>query len=864
MSKKSRQQRRRNPRPKPKSQSSKGSGDSAASSKLAPQEIEGKARQAEAAGDFERARSGYVRLYREDAEKFGDDYCRVSREAFRALLRNGMPAKAEEVLKQTSEALSADELAEWQMRLAAEREQWETALPIAVSLLTSADPRYQHVAADVIVATAVVPEQLTLPDDAMSARRAMELFCEGSTAEALQVARAVPRTSLFAPWSLFIKGSGAFYDGNYASALEAFRRIPEQCAAAKIAQALLATKGKLLDPDAVETDAREAVRSGQLALILELGGEAKLAQVLPECLRTLDTRGLAAAYDYVRDKYPGFVSLDTGCGATLTTSFLGAAVYQPNQDRLISRILSRKNASPMDGAVAAILNYRGSQRGLIYVEDPWSQLLKGTKKVLDQWPHWNLVQAFVWLDRITCLEREYAEYGDEEEKEEILELIRETVEMAPESESVALRYLKTLDSFRETSERNRFLDTAAERFPDNAAILEMAADRCVERNAKTKALKYLERAIERDPTNLTILDKLVVCAINLARQHYTKRKPKKGAEMMDLALRYAPDRGKTLSRSGLVMARRSLISRLYEADPAAEAEWKRRAGGTVPGDALEFFLVDITAFYYRNPDLPTKKEFNNRMTAAAASPCTESIGLMIETITAVKAVGLPAPTRGKVLKCLQGAFSSTFASYVRNAPDAARKIPDFIDVLVKLDRTMASKLLPAWLRARGDEEGAIAAELIDSLILMSGPGRKFPSSGALKKLEQRATACAASELAQWAGKLFNKASYHEQRQEEEDHYRRRGGSPMNPFFDDDDDEDDDDDDYDDDDDDDGGLDVFFGRSSGGGMMSPADRMTVIMAILAAPASEREAFRKEMGMPKAEWDEFLRYLKSLER
>ncbi|MDA0814444.1 MAG: hypothetical protein O3C21_18885, partial [Verrucomicrobia bacterium] len=250
MSKKSRQQRRR----KPQSQSSKGSGNSAVSSKLAPQEIEEKARKAEAAGDFERARSGYVRLYREDAEKFGDDYCRVSREAFRALLQNGMPTKAEEVLKQTSGVLSADELAEWQMRLAAEREQWETALPIALTLLTSTDPQHQRVAADVMVAAGSVPGQVTLPEEAISARRAMELFCEGNTAEALQVARAVPRGSLFAPWSLFIKGSGAFYEGDYASAREAFRRIPEQCAAAKIAQALLATKGQLPDPPIADAD----------------------------------------------------------------------------------------------------------------------------------------------------------------------------------------------------------------------------------------------------------------------------------------------------------------------------------------------------------------------------------------------------------------------------------------------------------------------------------------------------------------------------------------------------------------------------------------------------------------------------------
>ena len=207
-------------------------------------------------------------------------------------------------------------------------------------------------------------------------------------------------------------------------------------------------------------------------------------------------------------------------------------------------------------------------------------------------------------------------------------------------------------------------------------------------------------------------------------------------------------------------------------------------------------------------------------------------------IAAAKVVGLAGGTRGKVLKCLKGPFSSTFASYVRNAPDAARKIPDFIDALVTLDRPMASKLLPAWLRARGDEEGAIAAELIDGLILMNGPSRKFPSSGALKKLEQRATACAASELAQLAGKLLNKASYYEQREEE---YQHRSGSPMSPFFDDD-----------DDDEDDGGLDVFSGSPSGGGMMSPADRMTMIMAIIAASASEREAFRKQMGLPKAEW------------
>ncbi|MEZ5328542.1 MAG: Hsp70 family protein [Verrucomicrobiales bacterium] len=79
MSKKNRQKRRR-----ANSKFSKhGAGKSATGGKAAaPPDVEAKARQAEAAGDYERARTGYARLYREDAGKFRDDKAVITVPAF--------------------------------------------------------------------------------------------------------------------------------------------------------------------------------------------------------------------------------------------------------------------------------------------------------------------------------------------------------------------------------------------------------------------------------------------------------------------------------------------------------------------------------------------------------------------------------------------------------------------------------------------------------------------------------------------------------------------------------------------------------------------------------------------------------------
>lgn len=850
MPKKKRQRTKKQRKPNAGSRKANSGSRSSGAASTSTVGLEEKARAAEAAGDLVRARAGFLRLYRADAEKYAADYLRISEGAFQQLLKEKSLFKAEETLKQSTELLSENESAVWGMRLAIAKEEWAPALRSALGLLNS-DARYQQTAVDVIMASAVVPDDLELPDDAMHARTAMELFCEGKTSEALHEARSVPRSSLFAPWSLFLKGVAALYEGRAERAAEAFRRLPEGSAAETIALTLLDCKGRPQEQGADVPPTNGFASS--VPLIVELCGEPELARVLPDGLRVEQIKGLGATYDAVRDKFPQSLSLDAGWAAVLTSLFLGAALHFPNQDKLISRILSRKNGPPIDGFLASLLAIRGQERGLFYADDSWPRLYKAAKKMLGDWKYWNLVNAFILIEEAKELQEEQRQwdYLDEEDRDEVFGLLARAVEIAPESESVALKRLEVLDSYKATSERNRFLDEAADRFPENATILAMAGERCVERSAWNKALKYFEKAIERDPTNQSTVTSMVQCALNLAKKYYMGGKNTKGAEMMNVALRYAPDRGTPFDQIGFVMARRSLFANLFEDDPKGSEDWKRRAMNHAPGDAIEFFTAAMACFYCDHLSMPSKSELVERMGSAASEASSASVLLMAETMTLIKATPLPSNRKQKIINELRKAFSNRFSKYVRYDSEAARKMPAYFEHLRIHDPKMVSKLLPAWLRSRSDEEGALAADLIDVAIESGSRYRsrgRMTSSATMTKLEDRAAACAAPELLQMARELANSVKEREAREAELrdeffhsssiDDEAEEEEIPISSFR--------------------------PGPSPFGGVPMPPPELIEGMAeaIKVSSPSERESMRREVGMPKAEWNELIRFLKQL--
>ncbi len=468
----------------------------------APEVMAAKAEKDLEEGNYRRAREGFRRLVKHDLAAYGPRYLEATRYYAKEAIRQGRFGQAEEMVEQARRLVGeeAEVLLDWvRLRRAINKGDWQAAAAHAVK-------QFQPclLAADAMIVDALVlsfqpteglPEELA--SEIGSMHEALEALGRGDHEAVEQALRPLGRQSPLARWKILMKCLLAYHSGNRDRALQGFERlagggtVPERAAAAYLN---------------VENETAPLSDLG-MQLGLHLLGESASISVITRAALEWNRNARLKAYNVLHEELPDFPNpTRVGLAGQLTNLILHpASMNQPAHRAVIEGLSVRMQRSDFrsDGEELTLL-----QLGALTMnpeEFPADSVRQWEKFLTAYQSRYGENRALVCQAYFKAARELFDYVFDREPSRHQAKMILPSLEKAQEADPEWVDpYLLMLDVYAAAGmnkEENKLLEKLTGFFPREKKFLVRAGKRCVERGATVKGLKMLREAYERDASD---------------------------------------------------------------------------------------------------------------------------------------------------------------------------------------------------------------------------------------------------------------------------------------------------------------------------------------------------------------------------
>lgn len=599
------------------------------------------------AGLWRKARDAAKELCRKDRGRYLVLLIRANVGLVREMLAKGLLKEAETVAAYLETFAPADTMAVLRAEMAAPTGKrqvaaladaggagwWASALRADEILAKagSVSPADQA-AIDLLVTDTYEPD--VAGNDGQAARLAAELKAvraacaatgEGRWEEAKHMLRDLPRQSVFWQWRIFLRGVRCVFEDERETARQCFAQLPQTGALARAAASLT--------PDPIQ-GAHPAPATTTVPFYLAATGQpaAWTAAILAAAASWKAGKRVQAFDDLVAGMKNAFPAVEPGLPALLTDAVMPSHARMGGDDwndseKLYHRFCSGRakvNANFSRSALAFLRSMCVAERH----EMPHQELERCWRLLIEIWQRCHGPDrlrdslAWQWLgDALANPAEVNTPFGDAAENRrnaaKAIKAYEKSIDAEETNEAAWLGLVTLLIRQGDTKRSNKMLDDLVKKFPRNKGILVLSGDRAIGRKSYVKGIAILRTALDLDPLDKGLKERIVVALTLRVREA-----SRKGAPTADLwaeiepLLESAPPRGHYMLSRWMARVRRSLLDKAPEAAAQAEAESIAMAPSSL---VRLFFSLSLASVY----GIPPRQEWMHSWPHAASSTeCT--------------------------------------------------------------------------------------------------------------------------------------------------------------------------------------------------------------------------------------------------
>ncbi len=579
--------------------------------------VEGRAREYLASGRFRKARDEIKPLVKIDRARYLPLLIEANKGLVREMLAKGQVSEAQQVIAYMKTIASPAEVCALELESSAKSDDPQTVVSKALPLLTDAlaEPEKRRLADRLVLAFQPVPAgSAGSPEIAAELQAVHEAFAAVAASQferAQELLRPLAQSSVFSHWKLFIKGLVSFYGGEIEKAARCFAGLPPDSVPAKASQPYLLSAGKWQSPKGTHQPS-EAVVEGAA----RLAGLAGMARVLARAEQSWKAGRYAGSYQIVRGGVAGFPSATPDALGALSEFYFKAVFSLPREEadeygEFFEELVYTDNTK---SALERLLSFRllallAERHGYLpEVEDDWKEFLQLHKQLHGANPR---LESLVYgrLGSGAAAPRAPSAFSFEsalqkEDADGAITALEKSIALDPSNLDAHLNLCRAYEIRHMSSERNRLLDAMTERFPASKAVLVQAGRGCLDREAYTKGLDYLQTAWELDRLDPAIPQLMVSAKVKIARQHYEKERLEKGRQAFRDLAGFQLDNPTDLIRGRwCLLAQEGLLEMLHGERPRGD-ELLVQARVASPATAAFWFFAQLAYFDFDTGDPP--------------------------------------------------------------------------------------------------------------------------------------------------------------------------------------------------------------------------------------------------------------------
>ena len=564
--------------------------------------IEQRARDYLAAGRFRKARDEVKPLVKIDRAKYLPLLIEANKKLARELLGKGQVSEAEQVIAYLKTIASTAELGALELDAAAKSGKPNAILSSTLPMLAKTDSALpeeekRRLADHLVLAfESVEAEAANYPQlaEVRAVHEALEAVALANFERAQELLRPVPQSSVFSHWKLFVKGMTAFYSGDLEKATRFFAGLPPESTPGKASRVYLLVAGRAQLGNQPGSTLMEAV--------CRLAGSPGLAPVLARAEQKWREGSHAGSYKVLREMVAAFPSdRHDALGALADFYFQAAfALHSEEADEYTYFFdeldWSARTKSLVERArilrLMALTNERFGD--FDSSERCWEEFLKIHEQLHGPHPRMaSLVYGRLGHAAATQPQSSFVSFFGDSSPPDVacaIAPLEKSIALDPANLDAHLELCRVFETSKMASQRNRLLDTMTARFPENKTVLVAAGRGCLDRQAYSKGLDYLNSAYQLDRLDPLIPELIVLAKVKLARQAYEKKRLEKGAQIFAETSEFIVGDPMNLARGRwIALTQQGLLEALYG---------DRVRGDELLAQARKLSLADVVFFFF--------------------------------------------------------------------------------------------------------------------------------------------------------------------------------------------------------------------------------------------------------------------------
>jgi thioredoxin-like negative regulator of GroEL len=566
---------------------------------------EQRARQFLAQSKWRKARDELKPLVKLDRERYLPLLIDANVGLARDMIARGQVSEAQQVLAYLATIAPADRLRGLEVEMAAKRGASEESSSRFLAALADPSPALSDAErvrlADVLVLAFQPPPPHSPAQERIAAELqavldALEAVCSGGWDKASAALRTIAHRSPFRHWAMFVKGVMGFHRGDLDRAEKCLDALPPNSVTAKAAEVYLLLAGRR-----GAAPGGKPMTEASIEAVCRLVGTPGLGGLVLRADQAWQEGHHAESYQMFREMVAQFPSGAPNWLGALTGFYFqaphGMAVDSREQyvhlfDRMISRRGFKNGVEEMLVLrMFALLD--GDVMPACALREDWEGYLRQHERLHGPNPRFASL-AYGWLGEKLAAENAptgffFGRQRGMRDAAGAVETLRRSIELDPENLPAHLALCTVYGALKQTSERNRLLDTMTQRFPDDKQVLLRAAEGCLARKAFVKGLDYLARARQLDALDPLVLQLLAISHRRLARQHFQQHRPDKARQVLAQLDQWLVDSSDDFHRSRWTARALDGLMELRWGDPVRGEAWLTQARGMAPG--VEAFLL---------------------------------------------------------------------------------------------------------------------------------------------------------------------------------------------------------------------------------------------------------------------------------
>lgn len=612
-----------------------GPGDIAASERRAQEFL--------AAGRFRKARDEFKLLCKIDRAKYLPLLVRANQGLVKEMLAKGLVSEAEQVIAYLKTIASPAELKVLELEAASRSNDQAKVVASSISLL--ADPASNLPEADrwrmadhlVLAFQPVVadgPGTAQLAAELRAVHGALQAVAAEQYDHASDLLRPLPHHSSLSHWKLFIKGLTAFHLGDSEKMNRLFAGLPQDSVTAKASQPY-----RLLASQAGNADLNSKSGAALLGAICRLARTPSLGPLLIQAEQWWRASKYEQSYLALRRSLAEFPSENLDALGALSAFYFNVIFALPGEDadsycdffeHLEYTQQTKNNVERLWLLRTLALFLESSATDLRMY---WEGFLKIHEQMHGAEPRLaSLVYAH--LGAVLSIRRAPSPFIDPShsvlrDSNGAIECLQKSISLDPTNLAAHLNLCQVYELLNLSSPRNRLLDTMTERFPHEKSVLVEAGRLCLERQALTKGLEYLQSALELDRLDPTIPELLVAGKIELAKQAFRKARPEKAREVFSQINEHLVENSRNLARGRWTGLVHEAVLELGYGERQRAHDLLTKASAICPAPVtLWFFAKAAYLFHGSNSTEPFPHE--GELAAAAKSANASHAALLLQ------------------------------------------------------------------------------------------------------------------------------------------------------------------------------------------------------------------------------------------